>query len=544
MKKNVAVLLLICFVFAMLSSFSVSLALSETEESVLTENSSEISEEENETEEEAESEAVDTITNADGLEIADIHAEKAVLADFDSGKILFSKNADKAAEPASLTKIMTALIAIEAIEAGTVSLDDEVEAYDDCMTGLDEESSNSNISPGEVLSLEDLLYCAVLASAGEACNIIGEYIGGSIDAFVNQMNSRAEALGCSGTHFVNTHGMPSEDHYTTAADMYLISREAASHELFMTICNTLSYTVASTNKSGQRTLDNTNALLTAQGIYGGKYVYEYASGIKTGHTSAAGYCLASTAEKDGVHLICIVLGSDTSSNEDGSTSFHNFSDSIDLYDWAFSNYQYYTVCTESDLITEVTVKYAPSDESLLTLHPAEDVTALLPNTTDPNGFTREVTLTDESPAAPIEAGDVLGSVDILYNSETIGSAELLASSSVELSRWEYMKAQIRDLFGHTWVMVLFLVILLLVLTYIILVLRYKRIRREQLRKKREQQRQRIQQKEQEAANKMFYNDSTKMYDYDSEGHRTDGYADKHDYFDKFFKEENRKGKNK
>ena len=122
------------------------------------------------------------------------------------------------------------------------------------------------------------------------------------------MNERAQALGCTGTHFVNPHGLPNDDHYTTAHDLYRITKEALSHELFATICNTVKHTVPATNLSDERTLSNTNGLINPESPMYRGYYYEYAKGVKTGHTDAAGYCLISTAEKDGVRLLCVVLG--------------------------------------------------------------------------------------------------------------------------------------------------------------------------------------------------------------------------------------------
>ena len=252
--------------------------------------SSDSEEEENGEETEEKEESVKPETNDDGLEMPTLNSKSILLLDRDSGKVLYSRNPDKKMEPASLTKIVTCLIAVEAIEAGTISEDEKVEASKHCMDGLDEESSSTGIVPGERLTMKDLLYCALLGSAGEACNIIAESLAGNISDFVEAMNERVLDLGCTGTHFVNTHGMPANDHYSTASDMMLISAEAMSHPLFAEICNTVSYTVPSTNKSDERIVYNSNALICSQGIYGGNFLYSYAAGIKTGHTAAAGYC--------------------------------------------------------------------------------------------------------------------------------------------------------------------------------------------------------------------------------------------------------------
>ena len=184
------------------------------------------------------------------LEQPEINSPRAVLMDAASGRVFYEKDADSQAYPASLTKVMTVLVAVEAIERGEFSLTDSVTASERCLEGMVDDGSTAGIVPGETMPLQDLLYCALLASANEACNVIAEYVSGSVEAFVEQMNALAAKLGCSGTHFANTHGLPDDDHYTTARDMAVIYREAISHELFAEISGSVGYTVAATNVSG------------------------------------------------------------------------------------------------------------------------------------------------------------------------------------------------------------------------------------------------------------------------------------------------------
>lgn len=145
--------------------------------------------------------------------------------------------------------------------------------------------STSNIQAGEEMTLRDLMYCAMLGSANEACNIIAVHISGSLDAFVSLMNERAAELGCTGTHFNNTHGLPDSDHYTTARDFTMITCEAMAHDLFVEISGTVSYTVPATNMSGERRLSNTNGLINPESSTYPGYYYEYARAGKTGHTT-------------------------------------------------------------------------------------------------------------------------------------------------------------------------------------------------------------------------------------------------------------------
>lgn len=201
------------------------------------------------------------------LEEPELSSSYAVLMDADSGRIFYQKDADAKAYPASLTKVMTVLVAVEAVERGEFSLTDSVTASDTCLEGMVDDGSTAGIVPGETMPLQDLLYCALLASANEACNVIAEYIGGSVDAFVEMMNTRAEELGCTGTHFANTHGLPDENHYTTAHDIALIYLEAISHDLFAEISGTVSYSVAPTNVSDVRELSNTNSLINQNATF-------------------------------------------------------------------------------------------------------------------------------------------------------------------------------------------------------------------------------------------------------------------------------------
>ncbi|MFR3289284.1 MAG: D-alanyl-D-alanine carboxypeptidase family protein [Lachnospiraceae bacterium] len=261
------------------------------------------------------------------LEQPEINSPRAVLMDAASGRVFYEKDADSQAYPASLTKVMTVLVAVEAIERGEFSLTDSVTASERCLEGMVDDGSTAGIVPGETMPLQDLLYCALLASANEACNVIAEYVSGSVEAFVEQMNALAAELGCSGTHFANTHGLPDDDHYTTARDMAVIYREAISHELFAEISGSVGYTAAATNVSGERQLSNTNSLINQNATVYPGYYYEYAKTGKTGHTTAAGYCLASSAEKDGVSLIAVVLGGEAPQNSSGGYDYQNFIDS-------------------------------------------------------------------------------------------------------------------------------------------------------------------------------------------------------------------------
>ena len=411
-------------------------------------------------------------------------AKAVVLADLDSGRLLYERDKDVQRAPASLTKIMTVLLAVEAQERGEVSLDEMITAQDDCLAGLNTDSSTSGIRPGEILSFKDLLYCAMVHSANEACNILAHRVAGSVPDFVERMNSRAAELGCVSTHFADPNGLSNENHYTTAYELYLITREALRHPLFAEICNARGYDMAATNLSPARSFANSNALITADSEYGSSYVYPAASGVKTGFTQLAGYCLISTAEKDGVRLLAVVMGCDGWLNA-GIDEYQNFSDTIKLYNWAFDNFAYRDAVSSLSTVTRVQVENAVESDANVNLRPQSDVTLLLPKDLNLETVQLVPKVYTEQLVAPIEAGTVLGRAEILIDGESYGSVNLVNVTKVELSKKEFMTRQVHETLASPWITVLIVVLLLIAIGYLTLVLRYRAQRRKYLRRKRE-----------------------------------------------------------
>ena len=219
------------------------------------------------------------------LPALEIKAKAAVLVDADEGRIIFGQNEQEREYPASITKVMTALLTLEAVDAGKLSLDQPITASA-VVNDQDPEGSSAGIEEGEVLTVEQLLYCLLLVSANEAADILAETVSGSREAFVELMNQRAQELGCTGTHFANTNGLHDVNHYTTAYDIYLFFREAMKHETFMTITGSVAYEVPATNKSEARELHTTNSLLSNWRIL--DYLYDGVDCGKTGSTPEAG----------------------------------------------------------------------------------------------------------------------------------------------------------------------------------------------------------------------------------------------------------------
>lgn len=417
------------------------------------------------------------------LEDPNIGAQAAVLVDLDSGRVIYNRNMDEQRAPASLTKIMTALLTLEAIEDGRASMADMVTAQNDCRTGMDETSSTSGIVPGLTLSLEELLYCTLLQSANEACNVIAVHLSGSIEAFVAAMNERAKELGCVNTNFVNPNGLPADGHYSSAYDLYLITKEALKHPVFLEICNTKSHQSPLPEINGGKPMENSNALINSGSIYGSGYLYEYASGVKTGYTRAAGNCLISTAAKDGVNVLAVVMGCDGNQNT-GIDGYLNFEDSINIYDWVFDNFQYRDIISAADPVGKAEVKNAKGNNQAI-LRPAEDLRLLLPFDLDSESIVTTPFPYDETVEAPVKAGQVLGEIKVTIDGEDYGSVELVNSTDIELAGGKVFMLKLKEFFSKTWVITLIVIILVILSLYLFLLASYKKARREHMRRRRQ-----------------------------------------------------------
>ena len=438
------------------------------------------------------------------LDAPSLNGKAAVLVDLDSGRVLYGHNENDERAVASLTKVMTVLLGLEALEAGRISLADQVIAPDDCRQGMEDDSSTSGIVPGTVISVKDLLYCAMLQSANEACNILGRYLAGSIAGFVDQMNQRAAELGCQHTHFANTNGLPAEGHYSSAYDQYLIFAEAMQHPMFLAISNTASYQADCTAVNGGEPIGNSNALINITSIYsnGGRYLYEGASGGKTGYTRAAGYCLISTAKRDDVRLLAVAMGCDGALNAQ-IEDYYNFIDSRALYDWGFDNFSYRTLLSANEVVERLDVDLADG-ESVAMLRPAEDIRALLPNDVPDEAVRREVALYSTELTAPLAAGTVLGEIRVSADGVVYGTTKLINSSAIELSRNAYLTQRLGEILSKGWVIALIAVLLVFTLIYLILVMRYRRLRRRHLRERKRAEKLRREQEQARAKQRVSY----------------------------------------
>ncbi len=248
-------------------------------------------------------------------------AEAAILMDFNTDTILYSKNIHEQLYPASTTKMMTALLTIE-----NTSMDEIVTFSHEAIHNVDSDSSRIGIDVGEQLTVEQCLYGLMLGSANEVAYALAEHVAGSLDAFVDMMNERAAALGCNNTHFINANGLPNEDHYTCAYDLALIAKECYRNEAFANISGTRNYTIPATNiQSEERIMDNHHLM-----VQGFRYEYNGFIGGKTGYTKDARQTLVSCAERNGMRLICVIMKEE---------SPDQFIDTQKLFDYGFDGFQ-------------------------------------------------------------------------------------------------------------------------------------------------------------------------------------------------------------
>ena len=362
----------------------------------------------------------------------DVEAKAAFLADPETGEILYARNIHERLYPASLTKVMTTLLVLEAVDDGRLSMDQVLTASQEAIELVPADGSNAGIKIGEEMKVEDLLYCVMLVSANEGCNILAEAVSGSVDAFVEEMNRRAADIGCEDTRFVNTNGMPDVNHYTTAWDLYLITMEARKHPDFMPLAGTIYHEVPATNLSDARKLYTTNYLIsTYRTDY---YRYQGAEGIKTGSTSDAGYCLIASATRSGRSLVSVVLGAERIKDEEGATITKSFTETAKLFDWGFNNFSRQVILSEGESIAEVPVTLS-QEVNYVKVHPSQEVERLIPNDMDPlEDIKREWTFVSESVEAPIQRGQVLGEITLSHGDTVYAMVNLLADSDVSASR--------------------------------------------------------------------------------------------------------------
>ena len=349
------------------------------------------------------------------------NAPIALLMESKTGKILYEKNAKQRVYPASTTKIMTAILALE-----NRTLTDKATVSPNAVSSVPAGYSHANLQIAESLTMEQLLYCLLLPSANDAAVVIAEDIAGSVESFANKMNIKAKEIGCEDTNFVNPNGVHDENHYSTAYDLALMGQYAMKNETFRKIVSTVRYTLPATNQYDKedRMFVTTNRLVNSKS---GQY-YAYATGIKTGYTDPAKNCIVSSAKKDDMELICVIMGAEG----DANTDINKFDDCICLFDYGFKNYKYETICHSRDVFKVITPRNASKDTNSLSVLFENDINALMKQEDTIETISSEVEF-NKNLKAPITKGDVIGKItyhinDINYTTNLIAGQDILADS--------------------------------------------------------------------------------------------------------------------
>jgi serine-type D-Ala-D-Ala carboxypeptidase (penicillin-binding protein 5/6) len=332
-----------------------------------------------------------------------------ILMEESTGTILYEKNSDEAHYPASITKIMTTLLALE-----NGNLSDMVTFSDDAINNT--EGSGIARDYGEQMTLEQCLYGVMLESANECAYAVAEHVGGTVENFVDMMNAKAKELGCTNTHFANPHGLQDENHYTTAHDMALIAQAAYQNETFRIIIGTKMYTIPPTNKHAEETvLRNHHDMLCTYHNANRKYLYPYCVGGKTGYTATANSTLVTYAEKDGMTLICVVMN---------TQSPNQFIDTVNLFDYAFDNFQVLNVAeNDTDYSAETTVDNGNLDNIAPFVELDKEAVIVLPKTAEFSDTSSSVEYNDSDP-------EIAGSITYTYAGRNVGKADIKTTGVV------------------------------------------------------------------------------------------------------------------
>ena len=340
---------------------------------------------------------------AEGNTDLGLNAKSAILMEESTGNILYESNPDERLPIASVTKVMTMLLIMEAVDSGKISLDDMVTVSENAMSYG---GSTMFLETGEQLTVNDMLKGIAVASANDGCVAMAEHLAGSESAFVDMMNEKAKELGMENTHFMNTNGLDEDDHYSSARDVAIMSRELMKHE---TIFNYTSIWM-DTLRGGKFQLANTNKLIR---------FYDGANGLKTGSTSKALCCLSAAAKRNDMQLIAVVLGAPTSAER--------FASAKSLLDYGFANYAVNTQVSAGDEVQKIAVEKGVDKEVDVV---AGDSCSTLVKKGQEDNITKEIKI-DETITAPIEAGQKIGTMTISRDGEVIADIDLNASSAVE-----------------------------------------------------------------------------------------------------------------
>ena len=382
----------------------------------------------------------------------DMTSNSILLLNCNTGATVFHKNENQKRSMASLTKIMTYMIVVD----NTQNLQDtKVTIKPEVLSMVDPDSSTAGLRPFDELSIFDLLHCLMICSGNDAAYVLADYVaGGDILKFVEMMNEKAAQLGCVDTHFVTPDGMYSEEHYSTAKDIYLITKTALEYPFFREICGKREYKVFDDDRESIKT---TNKMMNPNEP---EYYCPYVKGIKTGWDSKSGRCLVSLAEKGGVSYICVVLGgSDKDPLNSNIQKNMAMIESKKLYSWAFANLELKTLLKREYPFGEVKLKYAFGKDRLV-LNLKDNAVALLPKSVSLKDLDIEFSLPDEV-KAPVTKGDIIGTAKFSYKQEPLLEIKLSSCENVPFNIFVFVFESLKNIVCSK----IFIAVLLLIILY-------------------------------------------------------------------------------
>lgn len=389
----------------------------------------------------------------------DITAKAGLLISLDTGEILYEKNIDQKVYPASITKIMTATIILENEKFDPNA---KIAMSESALTKiLGTGSVVSNLKAGEEISQLDLVYYILMSSAGDCVYLAAEYYAGSIENFVVLMNEKAKELGLTSTNYENPIGLHHENNYTSVRDIYTLATYSLKNSTFKEVCESARYEVPATNMSGPRRLSTTNFLQDTTT----NYYYTYAHGVKTGFTDEAGRCLVSTASYNGYNYMCILMGCP---NTPGQR--HEFTESKDLYKWAFNNFEFKEVATSENPVCEVKVELS-MERDFVPLYIEKGFISVMPKDADESTVIIEPKLKSDTVDAPVKKGQKLGTADIIYAEKVIGTVDLVAGDNISANTVLLIGRAIKNFFTSSYMKILYILIAIAILIFTVMVIR-------------------------------------------------------------------------
>lgn len=367
----------------------------------------------------------------------ELNAEGAMLLSLDTDEVIFSKNADNKMYPASITKLLVAAVVLDNCQ----NLDGEIitmtkEANNEILgTG----ASVIGLKIGEELTVRQALYCLLISSGGDVAYAIAHHFGGNTEGFMTMMNQKAKEIGMQYSSFGNPVGLHDDSTYTTPRDVSMLAKYVLKYDVILEITSLARYQLPATNMSNIRYLSTTNFLIDPNT----NYFYKYAKGLKTGFTDEAGRCVVSTASYNGYNYLCVIMKCDSK----GGVR-NEFLDSRNLYRWAFNNFEFKSVLDITKPVAEIPVDLS-LESDYISLYPEKSITSILPTKADESTITINTQLISARVKAPVKAGTILGTADVLYAGEVIGKVNLICRDDIKPNLFLQIGATVKNVVTST-----------------------------------------------------------------------------------------------